>query len=127
MYRQGNDEKFGVHQFSIRCVSITTSEREIIAANYSHPFRLAISGDKFYWTDWRTLDIEFIDTATQVKGRLPIAAATRRLYGVAVAPEECPTHTNVCQYRNGNCGPGQLCLPDGRGGRTCLDGDKNTN
>ncbi|XP_013179565.1 PREDICTED: nidogen-1 [Papilio xuthus] len=113
--------------FSIRCVSIATSERETIAANCSHPFGLAISGDKFYWTDWRTLDIEYIDTVTQVKGRLPIAAATRRLYGVAVAPEDCPTHTNVCQYRNGNCGPEQLCLPDGRGGRTCVDGDANTN
>ncbi|XP_068632401.1 nidogen [Battus philenor] len=111
--------------FSIKCVSIDTMERETIAANCSHPFGVAINGDKFYWTDWRTLNIEYIDTATQVKGRLPIAAATRRLYGVAVAPEDCPNYTNVCQYRNGNCGADQLCLPDGRGGRSCVNGDNN--
>ncbi|CAG5058827.1 unnamed protein product [Parnassius apollo] len=113
--------------YSIKCVSIDTLEKETIASNCSHPFGIAINGNKFYWTDWRTLNIEYIDTITQAKGRLPIAAATRRLYGVTVAPEQCPTHTNVCQYRNGNCSANQLCLPDGRGGRTCVDGDNTNN
>lgn len=42
----------GLH--AIKCVNIDTLERETIAANCSHPFGLAINGDKFYWSDWKT-------------------------------------------------------------------------
>lgn len=37
----------------IACVNIDNRQREIIAANCSYPFDLAITEDKFYWTDWR--------------------------------------------------------------------------
>lgn len=40
--------------FVIKCVGIHSMEREIIAENCSYPFGLAISGDTFYWTDWKT-------------------------------------------------------------------------
>ncbi|VVC93154.1 unnamed protein product [Leptidea sinapis] len=107
---------------SIRCVGIDNMEKEIVAANCSYPFGLAINGDKFYWSDWKTLQIESIDTLTEVRGRVPITTASKRLYGVSVAPEECPALTNACQYRNGNCGANQICLPNGQS-RTCVDGD----
>ncbi|XP_045494684.1 nidogen [Colias croceus] len=108
--------------FTIRCVGIDNLERDTIAANCSYPFGLAINGDKFYWTDWKTLKIESIDTLTEIKDQVPIATASRRLYGVSVAPEECPALSNVCQYRNGNCLANQICLPNGQGGRSCVEG-----
>lgn len=39
---------------SIKCVGIDTLEKETIAVNCSYPFGLAISGDTYYWTDWKT-------------------------------------------------------------------------
>lgn len=69
------------------------------------------------------LKIESIDVVTQVRGQVPIATASRRLYGVAVAPDTCPPAQSVCAYRNGGCGADQLCLPDGNNGRTCADAD----
>ncbi|KAF9794052.1 hypothetical protein SFRURICE_009489 [Spodoptera frugiperda] len=109
---------------SIECVTIDNQERETIATNCSYPFGLAIHGNKFYWTDWKTLRIESYDLETQTRSDVPIATASRRLYGVAVAPDSCPPSQSICYYRNGGCGPDQLCLPDGNNGRTCADADK---
>ncbi|XP_047530090.1 nidogen [Vanessa atalanta] len=109
--------------YTIKCVSIDTLESETIVANCSYPFGLAISGDSYYWTDWKTLKIEYINNLTLQRGQVPIATASRRLYGVTVAPEQCPNQSNICQYRNGQCDPNQICLPDGKGGRTCAAGD----
>ncbi|XP_059051418.1 nidogen-like [Achroia grisella] len=107
---------------AIKCVGIDTLERVTIATNCTYPFGLAISGNKFYWTDWRTLQIEYIDITTQIKGRVETSKPTR-LYGLAVAPDACPPGSNVCQYRNGQCLPNELCLPNGQGSRTCVTGD----
>ncbi|XP_045768963.1 nidogen [Maniola jurtina] len=107
----------------IKCVDIRTFERETIAENCSYPFGLAISGDTFYWTDWKTRKIEYVNYLTQLKGQVPVATASRRLYGVSVAPDRCPDMRNVCGLRNGNCGSDQLCLPNGQGSRTCVNGD----
>ncbi|KAJ2949935.1 hypothetical protein O0L34_g11258 [Tuta absoluta] len=111
--------------FSIKCVGIDTLERETIAEKCTYPFGLAISGSTFYWSDWKSLKIESIETITQQKSQLPISTSAQRLYGVAVAPDQCPSSANVCQYRNGNCEGAQLCLPDGRGSRTCVPGEKS--
>lgn len=40
--------------YTIKCVSIDTLEIETIVSNCSYPFGIAISGDNFYWTDWKT-------------------------------------------------------------------------
>ncbi|KAJ8721700.1 hypothetical protein PYW07_002475 [Mythimna separata] len=109
---------------SIKCVTIDTQEKETIATNCSYPFGLAIHGNTFYWTDWKTLKIESINVETQVRGQVPIATASRRLYGVAVAPDTCPPAQSVCAFRNGGCGADQLCLPDGNNSRTCVDADQ---
>ncbi|CAG9113923.1 unnamed protein product [Plutella xylostella] len=107
---------------TLECVSIDTRIRETVATDCSYPFGLAINKERFYWTDWRTLRIEYIDEGTRVKGHLPVTVASRKLYGVAIAPEQCSTASNVCQYRNGNCEYNELCLPDGNGSRTCVPG-----
>ncbi|XP_023943283.2 nidogen [Bicyclus anynana] len=111
----------GLH--AIKCVGIHSMERVTIAENCSYPFGLAINGDTFYWTDWKTRKIEYINQSTQVKGQVPVAIASRRLYGVAVAPDRCPDQRNVCEIRNGNCASDQICLPNGQGSRTCVYGD----
>lgn len=108
--------------FAIKCVGIENMEKVTVATNCSYPFGLAITGNKFYWTDWRTLQIEYIDITTQVRGHITISKPTR-LYGIAVAPDQCPPAMNVCQYWNGDCRSNELCLPNGQGSRTCLRGD----
>ncbi|XP_013187804.1 nidogen [Amyelois transitella] len=107
---------------AIKCVGIDTLERETVVANCSYPFGLAINGDKFYWTDWRSRKVEYMDISTGVKGRAPISKASK-LYGVAVVPEECPPASSYCQYWNGNCKTDELCLPNGQGSRVCSPGD----
>nr|XP_012544559.2 low density lipoprotein receptor isoform X1 [Bombyx mori] len=109
----------------IKCIDLHSRQIETIAENCRYPFGLAINGDKLYWSDWRTLKIEIIDTITQARGQIDIPRSTIRLYGVANAPSECPGAANVCSQRNGNCNAGQLCLPNGSGGRSCLNGDAN--
>lgn len=108
---------------SIKCVSIDSREKETIASDCLYPFGLAIYENQFYWSDWKTLKIEFMDLNTQVRGQLPIATASRHLYGVAVASSQCPQMHSTCMYRNGGCSSEQLCLPDGSYGRTCVDAD----
>lgn len=71
--------------------------------------------DDFFFS----LRIEYIDSRTQAKGHLPISTASRKLFGVALASEQCPSEYSVCQLERGNCAPDELCLPDGAGGRTC--------
>lgn len=70
--------------------------------------------------------IEFLDTRTRERGQIPITTASRKLYGLTVAPEQCPPGGNMCQYRNGNCEPDRLCLPDGRGSRSCAPAETNS-
>ncbi|KAL4705359.1 hypothetical protein ACJJTC_006845 [Scirpophaga incertulas] len=111
----------GLH--SVKCINIDTLEKDTIATNCSYPFGLAINKNKFYWSDWKTLKIQYVDTDTHQMGQVPVSTASRRLYGVSVAPEGCLVMSSVCQYRNGNCESTQLCLPNGRGGRTCVDGE----
>lgn len=40
--------------FTIKCVGIDSKEKEVIASNCAYPFGLAIHGEKFYWSDWKT-------------------------------------------------------------------------
>ncbi|KAG6455522.1 hypothetical protein O3G_MSEX009239 [Manduca sexta] len=110
---------------SIKCVGIDTLERETVAEHCRYPFGLAIHENKFYWSDWKSLTIEYIDTETKTRGHIDIPKSTKRIYGIAVAGSQCPSADNVCMHRNGGCDPGQLCLPNGQGGRSCVDGDKN--
>lgn len=34
--------------------------------------------------------------------------------------------SNACQFKNGACGEGHLCLPNGSGGRSCICADSGS-
>ncbi|GBP55566.1 Nidogen-1 [Eumeta japonica] len=104
---------------SIECVNLDTKRRETIARNCTYPFGLAITQQKFYWTDWRSQKIEFIDRQTGLKGIVPISTSGGRLYGITVAADHCPGLRGPCE-RHGGCAPGQMCLPRGPVDRTCF-------
>lgn len=46
-----------------------------------------------------------------------------KVYGITTILRECPQMSNACANQRGGCG--HLCLPDGRGGRTCACPDSD--
>ncbi|XP_015113339.1 nidogen-2 isoform X5 [Diachasma alloeum] len=114
--------------FTISCTPIDNKRVHVIEKDLAYPFGLAISADNYYWTDWKTHKIEAISKHTSERLKsLPIPpGGSGKLYGITSVPEQCPRLSNVCQYENGRCHKDQLCLPDGRGGRTCACADNTT-
>ncbi|XP_063989907.1 nidogen isoform X2 [Diachasmimorpha longicaudata] len=114
--------------FTISCTPIDNKRVHIIEKDLAYPFGLAISADNYYWTDWKTHKIEAMSKHTNERLKsLPIPpGGSGKLYGITSVPEQCPRLSNVCQYENGRCHKDQLCLPDGRGGRTCACADSTT-
>merc|ERR1712062_964626 len=57
-----------------------------------------------------------------------IFAAMGKPYAVRAIPAECPQASSACQSTSGICGSNELCLPNGRGGRSCVcfDGYEST-
>lgn len=53
---------------------------------------------------------------------ITLAGGTNKLYEIAAVQDDCPNLTNVCQYSQ--CPVGYICLPNGRGSRTCVCGEK---
>lgn len=110
----------GLHK--IICVNLDTKEREVKVDNCKYPFGLAITNNKYYWTDWKTANIEFMDKRTKAKGTLPKSGG--KLYGITVAQDQCTIAVqNLCYYNHGHCGRDQLCLPNEENKRSCLPGD----
>ncbi|CAG2055236.1 unnamed protein product [Timema podura] len=110
---------------SIECVGIGNLAQRTVVANCSYPFGLTISHNSYYWTDWQTQRVE---SAERPSGKLnqgvdvPLGGSGK-LYGIVAVPEHCHRQSNVCQFDNGQCSTGHLCLPNGSGGRSCLCGD----
>nr|CAD7444675.1 unnamed protein product [Timema bartmani] len=110
---------------SIECVGIGNLVQRTVVANCSYPFGLTISHSSYYWTDWQTQRVE---SAERPSGKLnqgvdvPLGGSGK-LYGIVAVPEHCHRQSNVCQFDNGQCSTGHLCLPNGSGGRSCLCGD----
>lgn len=66
--------------------------------------------------------IESVNKATLIREapiKVPLGGSGNKLYGMAAVPEQCPGLSNVCQFYNGQCSPGHLCLPN-ETGRTCV-------
>ncbi|XP_015604569.1 nidogen-2 isoform X3 [Cephus cinctus] len=112
-------------QLAINCAQIDARTVRVVIAGLSYPFGLAISQNHYYWTDWKTPTVE---VARKSSGLLssPLSippGGTGKIYGIVAVPEVCPQVSNVCQYQDGGCNKEQLCLPDGKGGRTCACAD----
>ncbi|XP_047002161.1 nidogen isoform X1 [Schistocerca americana] len=112
---------------SIACIGISTSQQRTIVANASYPFGLTISPDNYYWTDWNTNKIE---SAQRPYGQrnpsleVPLGGSGK-LYDIVAVPEECIRASSSCAT-GAECGERRLCLPDGRGGRSCPCADYGT-
>nr|CAD7267149.1 unnamed protein product [Timema shepardi] len=107
------------------CVGIGNLAQRTVVANCSYPFGLTISHNSYYWTDWQTQRVE---SAERPSGKLnkgvdvPLGGSGK-LYGIVAVPEHCHRQSNVCQFDNGQCSSGHLCLPNGSGGRSCVCGE----
>ncbi|XP_046389156.1 nidogen-like isoform X2 [Ischnura elegans] len=110
----------------IECMGLHSSIRRTVASNCSYPFGLTISSANYYWTDWTTQKVE---SAKRPNGEpnkplvVPLGGSGN-LYDVVAVPQECTRLYNLCQYNTSPCPDGHLCMPNGRGGRSCVCGLK---
>ncbi|XP_067009862.1 nidogen isoform X2 [Anabrus simplex] len=110
---------------TVECIGIDYGVRRTVASNCSYPFGLAISRENYYWTDWKTQKIESAAKPYGQKNQsltVPLGG-NGKLYGIVAVPEQCPRSSNACQFENGQCGEGRLCLPNGAGSRSCVCAD----
>ncbi|KAG8236148.1 hypothetical protein J437_LFUL001582 [Ladona fulva] len=111
----------------IECMGVYSLVRRTVMSNCSYPFGLTMSKRNYYWTDWITQKIE---SSPRPEGELnksidvPLGGSGK-IYGVVAVPEQCPQMYNLCQYETSPCPEGHLCLPNGRGGRSCVCGIKD--
>ncbi|KAF4521231.1 hypothetical protein B566_EDAN005442 [Ephemera danica] len=106
---------------NIACIGIRNNFRRTVVSECSYPFGLAISNSHYYWTDWATKKVE---SAARPTGELLDAlevplGGSGSLFGIVAVPDKCPRLSNACQADD-PCPEGYLCLPNGRGGRSCV-------
>jgi nidogen (entactin) len=110
----------------IECIGVQSGFRRTIASDCSYPFSIAISDTHYYWTDWVTKKVE---SALRPHGQpsqaldVPLGSSGN-LFGAVVVPTKCPVIFTRCQSSDA-CPQGYLCLPNGRGSRSCLCPDEN--
>ncbi|XP_067119899.1 nidogen [Centruroides vittatus] len=103
----------------IECINVDGYRRRIIYTPAAYPFDLTIANNNIYWTDWEINFIQKVDKngGTAEPLEIPLGG-NGKLYGIVSVPYQCPQINNVCGSFNGGCN--HLCLPDGKGGRTCV-------
>ncbi|XP_021945973.1 nidogen isoform X2 [Folsomia candida] len=111
----------GTHK--IECVGIDGRNRRTQVMNVPYPFGLALGPDHFYWSDWESKQIE---SASRRNGERSSSyevslGGPGKLYGVVYIPAQCPQMYSPCEYSP--CGNERICLPNIRGGRSCICGD----
>ncbi|XP_071454679.1 nidogen-like isoform X2 [Hetaerina americana] len=110
----------------IECMGLHSSLRRTVASNCSYPFGLTISQNNYYWTDWDTQKIESCKRPNGEPNKsidVPLGGSGK-LYAIVTVPEECKRLYNLCQYNTSPCPEGHICMPNGRGGRSCVCGLK---
>lgn len=55
---------------------------------------------------------------------IPLGLNINRLYSLVAVPQNCPGLVNVCQFYQDQCPSGHICLPNGKGSRSCACGYK---
>jgi len=105
----------------IDCIGVNGGGRRTIIEldEFSVPYGIAISENNIMWTDWKKDKVHRADKMTgAVQPSVSYALShLGKPYDVVNVPEECPNLSNTCQ--GVPCGPGRLCLPDGKGSHTC--------
>ncbi|XP_035205649.1 nidogen-1-like [Stegodyphus dumicola] len=108
----------------IECIGLNGQGRRLVYTPAAYPFGIAIHENYIYWTDW---EIKFLHRVHVNGGdaeplEVP-AGGSGRMYGVVSLPSYCPAVGSPCAVDNGGCR--YLCLPDGRGGRSCVCPDSS--
>jgi len=104
----------------IECIQIDSRQKRTIATNCTYPFGVTVNDRYIFWSDWISKRVERVDKRTLQRLpplKLPIVGAGR-LFEVVAVPLRCPNLQNICQYHD-QCPPEHICLPDGRGSKTC--------
>jgi len=102
----------------IECIGLNGQSRKLVYTPAAYPFGIAIHEGNIYWTDWEIKFLHRVDINGGDAEPLEIpAGGSGRMYGLVSLPSYCPSVGSPCAVNNGGCR--YLCLPDGRGGRTC--------
>ncbi|XP_042869908.1 nidogen-like isoform X3 [Penaeus japonicus] len=109
----------GTHK--IECIGVDGNGRRTVMEGALYPFGLTTLGQDFFYTDWNDTRIHVVNRYSGIESpsRPPPPGGSGRLYGIAAVPHACPPVSNVCGVSHGGCPASHLCLPNGRGGRTC--------
>ncbi|KAL3266111.1 hypothetical protein HHI36_010297 [Cryptolaemus montrouzieri] len=106
----------------IQCIQIDSKRIRTLATNCTYPFGITVNDRYIFWSDWISKRVEKVDKHTQVRLPplpLPLVAIGSRLFEVVAVPLRCPNLANICQYKD-QCPPEHICLPNGRGSKTCM-------
>lgn len=114
----------GTHK--IECIDMDGNGRRLVMEEARYPFGLTVLGQDFFYTDWNDTKIHTVNrySGFESGSRDPPPGGSGKLYGIVAVPPICPPVSNVCGADGGNCPETHLCLPNGRGGRTCACTDE---
>ncbi|KAK4295463.1 hypothetical protein Pmani_031983 [Petrolisthes manimaculis] len=84
-----------------------TNRKAIIEEELSHPFGLALWGDRMFWSDWVTRTIHSADKKTG-GNRQDVVKGLKELMDVRVFDRAHPLINSPCSVNNGGCS--HLCL-----------------
>ena len=105
----------------IDCVGVNGGGRRTIIelSEGEIPYGITITENNILWTDWKKNQVQSADKMSGIRQpAVPYALShLGKPYDLVNVPEECPNLSNTCQGEP--CGPGRLCLPDGKGSHTC--------
>jgi len=106
----------------ISCIGANGSGRRMVTElqENEYPYGISITHNSILWTDWKRKFVHGVDKNTGVRQKpVPyILAGVGKPYDLVNVPEMCPYLVNSCQGQP--CGLNRMCLPDGKGGHTCI-------
>ncbi|XP_057643851.1 nidogen-1 [Chionomys nivalis] len=104
----------GTHR--AECLNPAQPGRRRVLEGLQYPFAVTSYGKNLYYTDWKTNSVIAMDLAVSKEMDTFHPHKQTRLYGITIAPSQCPQGHNYCSVNNGGCT--HLCLPT-PGSRTC--------
>lgn len=76
---------------TIDCLEIDTQISRTVVTNCTYPFGLAVTSDRYYWTDWITGKIGSADKRGTKLESLPVPLPSiDKLHGIVYVPPRCP-------------------------------------